>query len=270
MRLGYVFALLSVLGACHSQQANDKAPASQRPPQSGDQTELTVSNWQRLRIVWQLPPVTTATEALVGFDQIFNIVNKPEYGPCSSCHSYEWPYLAETADNAWSRFLESLNRPRNPVTSKEDLARLVIACVDPTSETHCAGDTTTSADNIDYKMPTRFGYDPVSAADLQILQQWLSQGVQEVSRPPSSSSSATIDQIRIKSVAPQSIEAVLIPDSVVISETTVALAMNARFKGPCVSGAVTLEGQQGESAISHTLGLVCDGESFQTEYVLQP
>lgn len=126
-------------------------------------------------------PIEAEPEAVTGFDQVFEVFNRNEYGPCSSCHESEWPYLSRKKEIAWTRFLKSLDSPKNGVLTKEELTIVIIGCLDITEKNHCSGDPLSDEDNLDEKMPTKFGYDPVSIDDLRILQKFLSDGVRQES-----------------------------------------------------------------------------------------
>ena len=111
------------------------------------------------------------------FADISQIFVNPKYGSCASCHtSNNWPQLDDSAHDGWNKFLSSADGKHDDVTTPQQLAEMVLACVDPTNETHCAGDPTTAEDNVDTKMPTRFGFDTVSASDISLFKTWLNQG----------------------------------------------------------------------------------------------
>lgn len=122
---------------------------------------------------------TSSQPGIVGFDQISRILSRESYGPCSKCHTQEWPYINASGD--WQRFLDSLKTGRRGIKTKEELVALIIDCVDVTSEKRCAGDPSDAEDNLDYKMPTKFGFESLKAEDLLVLKQWLADGVREKS-----------------------------------------------------------------------------------------
>lgn len=137
---------------------------------------LPFGEWQSVELKVVANPDQTPKTATIGFDKISAVFARQAYGPCSDCHSHEWPYLSMAN---WPRFLESLSGENHGVATKEDLAILIVGCVDQSSSDHCAGDRDDSSDNLDFKMPTKFGMDPVSADDLTLLQRWLEDGVLE-------------------------------------------------------------------------------------------
>lgn len=84
---------------------------------------------------------------------VAKIFARLEYGPCTSCHSAQAPKLTT-------------------LPTDRTIRELVVACVDQTDETACNGDPADSTDNVDEKMPSRYGFDPVSAEDLAVLRRW--------------------------------------------------------------------------------------------------
>ena len=110
----------------------------------------------------------------VTFAQVSAIFVNPVYGPCSSCHSSSnWPFLDSADHDGWKKFEASATSGNHGITTIHELSQLVLDCIDQQSESHCAGDPTTRDDNIDYKMPTKYGYEPASSTDIEVLRQWL-------------------------------------------------------------------------------------------------
>lgn len=114
--------------------------------------------------------------AVVGYDAIVSSVwDKPEYGPCMSCHVLDWPRL-----NDFDALSASAAERGYPDVAA--LGAFVTDCVDPATEAACAGDPDDPADNIDAKMPSKFGFSTVTADDLTLLKQWLSDGSKALSQ----------------------------------------------------------------------------------------
>lgn len=171
LRLIIIFSQLAV--SCFN-----PSQSTQLPP-SSDQEKQQTKNWQKINLILTIDTSYQAKEDLIGFDEILPIfTSRSEYGPCASCHSYEWPYLSELG---WPKFLQSLNSSQNEIKTLEELAKLLVACVDQDNEEHCAGDPKTKEDNLDYKMPSKYGYDPISENDLSLLKKWLADGTKEQS-----------------------------------------------------------------------------------------
>jgi hypothetical protein len=126
-----------------------------------------------------------AAAPVVGFDRVVALLNKPEYGPCTRCHMKPdyWPHLDKDPVAAWPLFEASAKASKEAdVKSTSDLARRVLACVDQSSTERCVDSHGDPNNDPDLKMPTRFGYVPVSADDVAIIRQWVSNGAQPSSR----------------------------------------------------------------------------------------
>ena len=110
----------------------------------------------------------------VTFAKVSSMFVKPAYGPCSSCHSGgNWPTLNSAENQGWEKFLASATLHKHGVSTPHELGALILDCVDQTSRAHCAAAPNTQEDNTEFKMPTKFGFEPVSQADINILKQWL-------------------------------------------------------------------------------------------------
>jgi hypothetical protein len=223
---------------------------------------LSFGEWQSVELKLVANPDQTPRTATIGFDKVSEVFARQAYGPCSDCHSHEWPYLS-TAD--WPRFLESLSGENHGITTKEDLATLIVGCVDQSSSDHCAGDRDDSSDNLDFKMPTKFGMDPVSADDLTLLQRWLEDGVLELGQNSRRGfTTADIASLILREVSPQTVEVKLIPKSLIPGGNIIVLALMARISGPCVDAKIKLYVlNSGQTLLGTILAtLQCDGAGF--------
>jgi hypothetical protein len=118
-------------------------------------------------------------DAAVGFDRVIAVFNMPEYGPCTRCHmkADNWPHLDRDPVVGWPLFEGSAQASKEPdIKSTLDLARRVLACVDQSSTERCVDSRGDPNDDPDLKMPTRFGYSPLSSADVAVVRQWVSDG----------------------------------------------------------------------------------------------
>lgn len=116
-----------------------------------------------------------AAPAIVGYDAVANAIwSKAEYGPCVSCHTLEWPLLADFDALSAS----AVERGYADVAA---LGAAVVDCVDMNSEVNCAGEPTDPMDNIDYKMPSKFGFSSLAEDDVALLRRWLADGAKDQS-----------------------------------------------------------------------------------------
>ena len=121
------------------------------------------ADWQSVTI--RIETSGQAKAALVGYDQVSEVLARKEYGSCYGCHAKVWPYLSKK--DGWPRFLESLNTEDRPdVKSVAQLAAVLIASVSPQP----------AASNVTQMPPNRPGLKPLSKSDLKLLQDWQSAG----------------------------------------------------------------------------------------------
>ena len=121
------------------------------------------ADWQSVTI--RIETSGQAKAALVGYDQVSEVLARKEYGSCFGCHAKVWPYLSKK--DGWPRFLESLNTDERPeVKSLAQLAAVLVGSVSPEP----------AANGIAQMPPNRPGLKPLSKADLKVLQDWQSAG----------------------------------------------------------------------------------------------
>jgi len=210
-----------------------------------------------------------STVPTVGFDQAHRIFTDPKYGPCTSCHQSEWPYLAADAAWAWPRFLEGAAAPQHQVSDKIELAARIIACSEPTDENHCAGDPSLSSDNSDYKMPAKFGYDLLTSADLQILKRWLADGVRELSSDGSAQARGPFAQVEAKLLAPPNARTKVTPPALALGGGDAThVTFTVSYTTPCVPLTVQLLFQNSVQQTTRFLQLSCKDQELQTSYAL--
>ena len=139
--------------------------------------------WQRIKVRIEAKRRTASeTLNLIGYDQVAPILGRKEYA-CFGCHTSEWPYLSRKG--GWPRLMESLGDPAKPaVTTKEELAAIIVGCMDVATEDYCAGDPKDTGDTLAAKMPTKFGRKKVSEDDMAILRKWVTDGAPELSSVP--------------------------------------------------------------------------------------
>lgn len=248
-----------------------KPPSPAEDPKQPDDkvaggTSLTFGDWQKIEIRIEIDPERGPRGKVIGFDKVAEVLGKEAYGPCSLCHTHEWPYIS--SENGWPRFLESLSRVSHGITTKESLAALLVDCVDQTSEEHCAGDPQDTSDNMDFKMPSKFGFEPVTENDLTVLKQWLVDGTQELSID--AHQGWTLDQL-------VSIELVGIPSKTIDILTgspfllhdggSVKVGFEIRFSGVCADSSLTLRLKDANAVVVATasLQLRCRNSIFVTD-----
>ncbi|MBM4253649.1 MAG: hypothetical protein FJ146_16910 [Deltaproteobacteria bacterium] len=159
------------------------APSPISEPASGQDAQPVETSWQTIRISLAAKPSVGTSVGMTGYDQVAPILGRKEYA-CFGCHTSEWPFLSRKG--GWSRLMESLGDAANPtVTTKEQLAAIMVGCMDVTTEDYCAGDANDTTDTLAAKMPTKFGRGRVTDADLAVLKKWVEDGAPEVSTSPS-------------------------------------------------------------------------------------
>lgn len=227
-------------------------------------TGLAFSDWRQIDITIAVDPQRGPQPSIVGFDKVSTIVARDNYGPCASCHTSQWPYLSS---EGWPRLLDSLKESGHDITTKEDLAALIVSCVDQASEQHCAGDPDDKTDTIDYKMPSRFGYDPMTPQDLNVLKQWLADGAHELSQESRDGIvPSDIAGIDIGGVTPASSEVRLLADKLKHTTGSVQFSVEARFAGDCSDARLKLDTKRADGSVISALivPLTCEGGTFLT------
>jgi hypothetical protein len=137
-------------------------PSTSGPAGAPDATRSS-ADWQSVTI--RIETSGQAKAALVGYDQVSEVLARKEYGSCYGCHAKIWPYLSKK--DGWPRFLESLNTDERPeVKSLAQLAAVLVGSVSPEP----------AANGIAQMPPNRPGLKPLSKADLKLLQDWQSAG----------------------------------------------------------------------------------------------
>jgi len=152
------------------------------PELSGEDARQGASSWQTIKVVLEAKPITGPTVSLTGYDQVAPILGRKEYA-CFGCHASEWPFLSRKG--GWPRLMESLGDAAKPsVTTKQQLAAIIVGCMDVTTEDYCAGDPNDTTDTVAAKMPTKFGRKRVGDDDMLVLRKWLQDGAPELSSNP--------------------------------------------------------------------------------------
>jgi hypothetical protein len=169
---------LSLLEACTGRPSRVHSPLPVTPPATDSQRPPPETDGPSENPGGKEPQTGSAGSG--GKDlrlaAIADIFNNPNYGPCTSCHSGgNWPFLDIAKPQGLERFVASSRENQHGVTTPGELVSLVVACVDQGAEDFCSGDKTTNEDNLDFKMPTKFGFERVAESDLETLRQWMGQ-----------------------------------------------------------------------------------------------
>jgi hypothetical protein len=263
-------ALLEATAACsNSLEPSGGVEPPPPAPQLDGELEPT--------IVWQ--PITVDLEAaaaptaVVGFDRVLQVFTQAQYGPCTLCHEREWPYLSESG--GWSRFQASLAAPTaaaRGVTNIAQLAALVGGCVDPEDSNRCAGEPGDPNDDLDEKMPLKFGYDLLSGEDLELVRRWVADGAEALSS--AGPSNPTITATESATVAASSAGNLWLKSTAATlvrkGSTTLRVVFHARPRGKCTGSEVTLELADAGKKISRILlQLTCAQSVFRSQYRLR-
>ena len=161
--LAVIFALMPLVMACLEPERGD-GPSPSKDPRKTVEKDIE-----------EPPPNENLplTQEEQDFAKVIGVFKKPKYGPCTGCHAKDWPYLADVEPRAsWKRYLESLTKPGARIQKKGELASVMVGCVDMATEDHCGGDPLDPTDNIDFKMPSKFGFDEIMGEDLEVLKRW--------------------------------------------------------------------------------------------------
>jgi|GEM_PF-1681464 len=113
--------------------------------------------------------------AKIGFDAIAPIFRDSKHGSCARCHVTQWPYIG----GDFAKLASSVPYKKRRIQTLTGLATFIADCSDMVESTRCAGDPDDPKDNYDYKMPTKFGFSPLSEQDLQLIRRWAEDGAEE-------------------------------------------------------------------------------------------
>jgi hypothetical protein len=255
--------LLILTTACSLSPEGRRLP----PKETEEPTNQELVGWQKLsfKILLQKPE-PTGTQ-IVGYDEVFKIFQRPEYGPCTDCHNNTWPTLPKDPAQAWTKLVASVKPDRNVATVLE-LSDLILGCVDMTREDHCAGDPTTPDDNIDEKMPTKEDYEAVTQEDLKLIQAWVTGGAPEKTTGAENVKPPVIESVHLFDL-PQKVEFDTTSLSVAQTDWEVSASVQVKTaSAECTATKVQLVLGDGKTVRTTTVPLECEGPRFRDKYVV--
>ncbi|MCX6125740.1 MAG: hypothetical protein NTV34_13490 [Proteobacteria bacterium] len=166
-------AVLLVLLGCRAPSFK-KFPNDPESPQSTSPTTKRTVTTTAYVIALVLNKHSAGPE-ISGFDQVSKIFFDPAYGPCARCHTSQWPLLTALG---WPDFLKSKDYKGRHLSNVE-LGTIILDCIDTELAMGCTGDPEDNTDNVEFKMPSKYGFPSVSRDDVVLLKRWVSDGALE-------------------------------------------------------------------------------------------
>ena len=239
-----------------------KTKSDPESPHLAPPTTTTAATTTAYRIALVLNKNSGSPE-ISGFDQVSNIFFDPAYGPCARCHATQWPFLSVLG---WPDFLKSKDYKGRHLSNVE-LATIIRDCIDTESAMGCTGDPDDNSDNVEFKMPSKYGFPSVSKDDVLALKRWVSDGAL-------ATSSNAIQNIEAKDFAlyrlslPEISKSIMSSEGIINQEngeTSLILSVT-RSEKTCQSMEVDLEAMNTarQTLASGILRLDC----FDNEYIV--
>ncbi|MGE0174181.1 MAG: hypothetical protein AB7T49_15395 [Oligoflexales bacterium] len=218
-------------------------------------------SWQELTFTIVLAKPESPGTEVVGYDQVFKILQREEHGPCVDCHANTWPYLGKDLANPWGSLTGSVGE--NGYKDVKQLADLILGCIDSEDQNHCL--PTPDKPNLT-KMPDPDYYDAVEGEELRTVKAWVEGGAQE------KSSVSTVEAPKIAEVKIADLPADIAIDIATLNMTQATWEITAKVKAKpglesCSSGSLSLVISDGADDRTVPIILECEGKRLKEKYI---